>query len=158
MDGLSTVYARNCQVSRIDKPTAEAFLASSHRLGATGGRYRYGLFVRRSTGAKELALPEGTLVAVGVFSNARRWTKGDKRLSSYEWIRYASLPGLRVVGGMSKLLKTFIEEVQPDDIMSYADVDYPDAGKVYLKLGFYSEAKVERGGRTNIKFRLKVTG
>ena len=84
---------------------------------ATGGRYRYGLFVERSTGAAEASLPAGSLVAVAVFSNARRWVKDGRRVSSYEWIRYASLPGIRVVGGMGKLLQAFIDEVQPDDVI-----------------------------------------
>lgn len=157
MDNLSAVYARNCRAARIDKAAAAAFLESSHRLGSTGGRYRYGLYVERSTGVAETSLPEGTLVAVAVFSNARRWDKGPLRISSYEWIRYASLPGIRVIGGMGKLLNTFIEEVRPDDIMSYADADYPDGGESYERLGFRCESEVELGGHRNLKYRLKLT-
>ena len=104
MDNLSGVFARNCSVRRIDKAASDSFLNAYHRLGATGGRYRYGLFVERSTGAAEASLTAGSLVAVAVFSNARRWVKDGRRVSSYEWIRYASLPGIRVVGGMGKLL------------------------------------------------------
>ncbi len=156
MDGLPAVYARNCSVRRIDKPTAAEFLREYHRLGDTGGRYRYGLFVERSTGAEELSLPAGSMVAVAVFSNARRWLKGGRRISSYEWIRYACLPQLRVVGGMSKLLNAFIAEVGPDDIMSYADVDSPDGGEAYRKLGFVQETIVEKQGFTNIKFRWRA--
>lgn len=156
MDGLSAVYARNCSVRRIDGRTASDFLAANHRLGYTGCRYRYGLFVERSTGAAETELEAGTLVAVAVFSNARRWQKGDRRISSYEWIRYASLAGTRVVGGMGKLLQTFIDEIRPDDVMSYADADYPDGGEAYVKLGFEYEGLVERSGFRNLKFRLKL--
>ena len=36
---------------------------------------------------------------------------------------------------MDKLLKTFSEDHQPDDIMSYADRDWSD-GRSYEKLGF----------------------
>ena len=50
MDNLSGVFARNCSVRRIDKAASDSFLNAYHRLGATGGRYRYGLFVERSTG------------------------------------------------------------------------------------------------------------
>ena len=39
---------------------------------------------------------------------------------------------------MGKLLKAFIEEVQPDDIMSYADLEWSE-GRVYERLGFVSE-------------------
>lgn len=54
---------------------------------------------------------------------------------SYELIRFASLLGYAVIGGMDKLLKAFIEEHQPDDIMSYADRDWSD-GRSYYKLGY----------------------
>ena len=154
MDHLDTIFARNCRVERIPKPEAAAFLDANHRLGSTGGRYFYGLFVERSTGASESHVKEGTLAAVAVFSNARRWEKEGRIIRSYEWIRYASLQSLRVVGGMGKLLEAFINEVRPDDVMSYADADYPDSGQSYLKLGFRSEGECSRAGRTNIKYRL----
>lgn len=157
MEGTPGIFARNCSVARIDKQTAADFLNANHRLGVTGGRYRYGLFVKRTTGGSEFELPEGALVAVAEFSNARRWDKGDRRIASYEWIRYASLSGVRVVGGMSKLLRAFIDEVGPDDIMSYADADYPDGGEAYKKLGFVEEGVVEKRGFRNIKYRLKLT-
>ena len=156
MDNLRNVFARNRRVERIGKTEASAFLDANHRLGSTGGRYFYGLFVTRSTGEAESVLPEETMVAVAAFSNARRWTKGDRQVSSYEWIRYASLKGLRVTGGMSKLLNAFIEQVHPDDIMSYADAEYPDGGEAYAVLGFKAEAIVERAGHRNIKYRLTL--
>mgnify|MGYP006988390554 CR=1 FL=1 len=80
----------------------------------------------------------GTLVAVATFSNARKWQKGEKTIRSYEWTRYASLPGVRINGGMGKVLKAFIKEVQPDDIMSYADLEWSE-GAVYEQLGFELE-------------------
>ena len=156
MDNLKNIFARNCELRRIDKPTAKAFLDAYHRLGDTTCRYRYGLFTRRTTGAGETSLPAGTLVAVSTFSNARRWQKGESVVSSYEWIRYASIDGLRVVGGMGKLLQAFIDDVHPDDIMSYADADWPDGGDAYRTLGFTEETRVQRAGRVNIKYRKTI--
>ena len=156
MDNLRNVFARNCRVERIGKTEASAFLDANHRLGSTGGRYYYGLFVTRSTGEAESVLPEETMVAVAAFSNARRWTKGDRQVSSYEWIRYASLEGVRVVGGMGKMLEHFIKEVKPDDVMSYADTRWPDSGNAYRKLGFVSEGKFERKGWVCEKFRFTL--
>ena len=156
MDNLKNIFARNCEVRRIDKPTAAAFLNGNHRLGDTTCRYRYGLFTRRATGAQETAVPEGTLGAVATFSNARRFVKGERKISSYEWIRYASASGLRVTGGMGKLLKAFVDDVGPDDVMSYADASWPDGGEVYRTLGFVEEGRVERSGHTDIKFRLTL--
>lgn len=156
MEGLSNVFARNCATRRIDRIAARRFLDGNHRLGSASGRYFYGLFVLRSTGRAEMKFPEGTLVAVASFSNARRWLKGGEKISSYEWIRYASMRGVRVVGGMGKVLDAFIADVHPDDIMSYADLSSPDGGEVYRRLGFTSEGIVERDNFRCEKFRLRL--
>jgi len=152
------IYARNCEVRRIEKAEAEAFLKENHSYGDAVCRYRYGLFLKRHTGqrgagstgnaddltAKSLheIIPPGTMVAVAEFSNARKWQKGDKVIRSYEWTRYASLPDVRINGGMGKMLKHFIKEVQPDDIMSYADLEWSE-GRVYERLGFSLEGHKE---------------
>ena len=188
---FTQIYARNCEVRKIDKQTAAEFLQANHSYGDAKCRYRYGLYLKRHTGhnsaihiaadvttatdaAAETAssttigtvtdsitktttdsitgeadtnittrllgryIAPGTLVAVGTFSNARKWVKGDKAIRSYEWTRYASLPGVRLSGGMGKLLKAFIDEVHPDDIMTYADLEWSE-GKVYEALGFVLE-------------------
>ena len=148
-------YARNCEVRRIEKAEAQEFLNRNHSYGDAACKYRYGLFLKRHTGhiAAEMEispvilnevknLSPGTLIAVATFSNARKWIKDGKEIRSYEWTRYASLPDLRVSGGMGKLLKAFIKEVQPDDIMSYADLEWSE-GEVYERLGFEAEAEKE---------------
>ena len=151
---FSQAYARNCETRRIDKAEAKAFLAENHSYGYAACRYCYGLFLKRHTGhiAEEIrsignarddreetrSSNIGRLIAVATFSNARKWFKDGKEIRSYEWTRYASLPDMRVSGGMGKLLKAFIEEVQPDDIMSYADLEWSE-GNVYKTLGFKTE-------------------
>lgn len=139
------IYARNCEVRRIEKKEAAEFLQNTHSYADAACRYRYGLFLKRHTGhiaasGQSLEYMPGTLVAVATFSNARKWIKGDKTIRSYEWTRYASLPQVRVNGGMGKLLKAFIQEVHPDDIMSYADLEWSEGG-VYEKLGFTAEER-----------------
>ena len=157
MEVFSQAYARNCEVRRIDKETAQRFLNDNHSYGYAACKYRYGLFLKRHTGHVAREIEEerflgcarndnrsdrgdivGTLIAVATFSNARRWIKDGKEIRSYEWTRYASVPELRVSGGMGKLLKAFLKEVQPDDIMSYADLEWSE-GKVYEALGFSEE-------------------
>lgn len=145
LGNLPTVFARKCSVRRIDKITAAAFLNSNHRMGDTTARYRYGAFLDKTQGNLEA----GTLVAVATFSNARRMLDGTR---SYEWIRYSSIDGLRVVGGMGKLLEAFVSEIKPDDVMTYADTSISD-GASYLELGFTPEGTVSRRGFTNMKFR-----
>ena len=144
LEAFTPVYARNCEIRRIDKPTAAEFLNRTHAYGDAACKYRYGMFLKRSTGhiAREgmCDIPAGTLVAVGTFSNARRWVKNGKEIRSYEWTRFASLPGLRISGGMGRILKTFIKDVRPDDIMSYADLEWSE-GAVYEQLGFTLEGR-----------------
>lgn len=156
LEMFGQAYARNCEVRRIEKAEAQQFMNENHSYGHAACRYRYGLFLRRHTGhiAKEMeAMQEagasevirddrGKLIAVATFSNARKWIKDGKEIRSYEWTRYASIPDLRVSGGMGKLLKAFIKEVQPDDIMSYADLEWSE-GEVYERLGFAAEALKE---------------
>lgn len=161
MDGLTRIYARNCTVRRIDRSTAKPFLDANHRMGHTYSRRYYGLFVARTGRATRDGMPVegpaiGTLVAVGGFSGPRRWKTGDRVIQSAEWVRYASLSGLAVDGGMGKVLAAFIAETDPDDIMSYADAAWSN-GEVYRKLGFREiETKTFADGAKSIKFRLKL--
>ena len=170
------VYARNCEVRRILKPLALEFLSEYHGLGSTTCRYAYGLFVAKAgkKGARKEPLPEGTLVAVSTFSGARNIPVealgGTKFIKSYEWVRYASLPDVRVIGGMGKTLKHFIAEVHPDDVMSYAMVEpwkedalargvagVQSTGDAYLRLGFEKEGVKTFPGGESLKFRLRLT-
>ena len=148
-----SVFARNCEVRSIGKDSARSFMEANHRFGWSKCRYCYGLFISRKDRS---GLDIGDMVAASCFSNARRWKKGDKTVSSYEWVRYASVGGIRVSGGMGKMLKHFIEEIKPDDIMSYADLSSPDGGKVYSTLGFVDEGLVERDTFRCEKYRLNL--
>lgn len=138
LEVFTAAYARNCEIRRIEKAEAQEFLNAHHSYGYAACRYHYGLFLKRHTGHTRNDIPAGTLIAVATFSNARKWQKGDRYIRSYEWTRYASLPHLRISGGMGRLLKAFIEEVKPDDIMSYADLEWSE-GEVYRNLGFRPE-------------------
>lgn len=194
-----SVFARNCEIRRIDRELAASFLNACHLYGDCAAAYRYGLFVSRSPGGAKVAAegcvpegaegdteggavgaaegcaeggavgaaegrqtyPIGTLVAVATFSKARRWSKkgenGEQEtICSYEWLRYASLPELRVLGGMGRILARFIEDFHPDDIMSYVPLRH-FSGEVYESLGFVSEGvKVFENGEQSRKYRLKL--
>ena len=150
---FTQLYARNCEVRKIDKKTAAEFLKEHHSYGDASCRYRYGLYIKRHTGhnSGSTAVLPGCLVAVATFSNGRRWLKGDKTIRSYEWTRYSSLPEVRLNGGMGRLLKAFITEVRPDDIMTYADLEWSE-GKVYEALGFTLE-----GWKPPVTFRIDTS-
>ena len=137
-----SVFARNCFVKKIDKISASLFHLENHLLGAANAKYYYALF--RKSDLK--------IVAVSSFSNSRRLSRGDETLQSYEWVRYSSLKGVRVVGGMSKLLNYFIKEVSPDEVMTYCDSDW-SYGTSYEKLDF----KIYSKPQESIYFIDKVT-
>ncbi len=121
-----SLFARNCIVSTLPSDMTSSFLDRYHSYGATDYKYSYGLF---SKGRGEEP------IAVATFSAPRKMNRDGVLLDSYEWIRYASLPDIRVVGGMGKLMQHFIDEVSPQEIMSYSDLEWSE-GDVYLKLGF----------------------
>ena len=158
---FTSVFARNCEVRRIDRATANAFLDKTHSYGGALCRHCYGLYIRNGVSGQTAQGQDGNgilsiigedrPVAVAEFSNARKWTKDGREIRSYEWIRYASLPGMRITGGMGQLLKRFIDDIRPDDIMSYADMEWSD-GSVYRQLGFNEE-----GYRTPVLFSIDRT-
>ena len=130
------VFARNCDVRTISPETAAAFLQRNHVYGSARARYRLGLFRVRSTGNTEAGMEQTpTLVAVATFSSGRHREEG---IMSYEWVRYASSHGVRVVGGMGRLLDAFVAKTvggAPVDVMTYADLEWYN-GRSYLRLGF----------------------
>lgn len=130
------VFARNCEVRAITPEAAVSFLQRNHVYGSARARYRLGLFRIRSTGNAEAGMDQTPgMVAVATFSDGRRREDGTV---SYEWVRYASVQGVRVVGGMGRLLDAFVATVgdgTPMDVMTYADLEWYD-GRSYLRLGF----------------------
>lgn len=142
-----SIFARNCSVREITPEAAAKFLEKNHLYGATKARYRYGLFRKRATGANELGMEHSdSLVAVATFSSGR---KNEEGILSYEWERYASTIGFRIVGGMGKLLRHFVEERKEEidqiEVMSYSDSEWSD-GDVYNKLGFSAHSYREPVG------------
>lgn len=119
------VFARNTIVRRISKPIADAFLNEHHLGGSPSARYKYGLFLKKTD----------ELVGVATFSSPRTYYRDEKPSRSFELIRYGSKSGTNITGGLSKVLKAFIEDVQPDDIMTYADCNWW-TGRSYTPLGF----------------------
>ena len=86
------------------------------------------------------------MVAAAAFSNARRWRKkiaGEDEwteIRSFEWVRYASLAGTRVAGGMGKVLNRFVKDLSPDDTLRFSvvvsntgDMDGAEVVQVYVR-------------------------
>ena len=152
LERFTSVFARKCKVlsgrgNAAMPDLVNDFLRKHHTYATAKCRYRYALEY------------EGQIVAVATFSEGRPMVRKVEDpltnvpkeeqedaailiFDSYEWIRYASLPGVRVVGGMGRLLKAFIEErysrIEPGtplEVMTYSDTEWGN-GDVYEKLGF----------------------
>lgn len=155
LGSFTSVFARKCRV--IDNSAVKSdstlhlqikeFLRLYHTYSFTKCKYEYALE------------HNGEIVAVATFSYPKKIFRPEygREYFSYEWIRYASLPGVRVVGGMGRLLSAFLKSVTagqnnrdieqkspvPDnlhnlndvEIMSYSDNEWSQ-GDVYEKLSF----------------------
>lgn len=139
------VFARKTTCKRIDKPTAFAFLEQNHLWGGVRAKHNYGLFALERDGDDESEV----LVAVASFGPKRRvvrpCTDGDgidghnKKRSSFELLRFSSRVDGQVVGGLGKLIKTFTNLHEPDDIVTVVDRDWGTASG-WEQLGFHSVA------------------
>lgn len=125
------VYGRLTYTKRLDSEQTNSFLNQYHTQQATQARYKYGLFHKQTE----------RLLAVASFTAPRTFRTEPSLYKSSELLRYASLPNVTVVGGLSKLLKTFVQEVNTQDIMTYADRDW-SVGRSYKQLGFGQENNV----------------
>ncbi|MGV3559748.1 hypothetical protein [Larkinella arboricola] len=136
------IPARLTQVRRIDRPTTDRFLESNHLQVVPNVKYKYGLFLparyfRVLSAEFRAHLGDGAelLVAVATFSHPRQIIRDGIPHRSVELVRFANLCDCTVVGGLDKLLKAFVTDFRPDDIMTYADRDWSD-GRSYEKLEF----------------------
>jgi hypothetical protein len=117
------IHGRACTIERINKVQSDEFLITNHSLGKSGAFYHFGLFYKNE------------LKAVASFSKARIMTYEVIPYYSYVWERYASASDCTIIGGMSKLLKAFLDETSAKHIMTYADKNWGN-GDAFLKLGF----------------------
>ncbi|MCX2449827.1 hypothetical protein OQX61_00970 [Pedobacter sp. PLR] len=118
-----TLHGRKGKIMTINQVQADEFLLNHHLQGSAKTKYKFALVIGEE------------IVAVALFSAARPMTRIAADYRSYELVRFASQVGFTVTGGFSKLLKHFINLVQPNDLMSYADRDW-SLGNAYASSGF----------------------
>jgi len=121
------IHGRSTVTRKLTKLEAESFFNLYHLQGAAGGRYHYGLFYQNE------------LVVAASFSNKRNMKEKAEGHTSAELIRFATKDGYTVIGGLSKIIKHYVQMARPDDLMSYADRDWSH-GKGYLSAGFQLKA------------------
>lgn len=118
---VERIYARKCNVCHVDSKTAREFIDKNHLQGKCNSQYNYGLYY------------DGELVSLMTFGKTRHFIGGSSH--QYELLRFCSKLGMTVVGGASKLLSHFIEDMNPQSIVSYADRRW-SCGNLYDRLGF----------------------
>lgn len=100
------VYARNVELREIIQTEANRFLKEFHMLGPSRNqKYCYGLFY------------DGELIQVQTFAPLR------KDSNDWEARRLATRADWVVVGGVSKATKRFIEDVKPNSITAFSDLN-----------------------------------
>lgn len=136
------LYARNCEITYIDNNVCSEFLDTYHIQNSCRGQiYRYGIY------------HDDDLICVMTFGKPRYSKKFD-----YELLRLCTVPGIKVVGGASKLFHRFMLDVHPKSIISYCDLSKFN-GEVYSKMGFNlhhisSPAKIWSKGNKKINDNL----
>jgi hypothetical protein len=136
------IFARKTVSRRINATYAMEFLDHHHLWGATRAKYYYGLFVVPKPNKKDsdkdttaAADEEEELVAVATFSTRRKIVRDGVPHRSHELLRFCAKRDSNVVGGISKLIKIFVREVQPDDIVTVVDRDW-GGGSGWHGIGF----------------------
>lgn len=112
------IGARKTIVKPLTSKKAADFHRDHHLHGHIGASHHYGLF------------HDENLVMVASFGKNRFSNKFQ-----YECARITSHSNVTVVGGVSKLIKHFIEQENPNSIVTFADLRFGD-GSVYSKCGF----------------------
>lgn len=112
------VFARNCEVKEIDRKLANQFLEENHiQSSCRGNKVNIALFYNNA------------IVQVMTFGKPRYNKKYD-----WELLRLCSKKDIVVIGGASKLFKSFLKKYD-GNIISYCDLSKFN-GKVYEELGF----------------------
>ena len=126
------IYARATVAKEISKNEADLFIVENHLQGACNSLYRYGLF------------HNNVLVSVMTFGKNRMIFHDKTYVCEYELLRFCSKQNLTITGGASKLLSSFMKQIKPSSIVSYANYDFSE-GNVYMKMGFSKVDKIYPG-------------
>lgn len=118
------IYARKCEINFIDNKIASDFIEKNHIQGSGSiAKYSIGLYYNDE------------LISVMTFGKKRKSMGNNHKNNHYEMYRFCNKLNTTIVGGMSKLLKFFEKEINPEEIITYADRRYFN-GFSYQEIGF----------------------
>lgn len=115
------VYGRNTEVHEVSNHESYEFQNKYHLQGQAKASIHIGIFDKKK--------PD-EMLGVMTFGKPRFNDKYD-----YELIRMCFKTGVIIVGGAQKMLKYFIKQYKPSQILTYADLTKFN-GSVYEKIGF----------------------
>jgi hypothetical protein len=120
---LNKIMARKTLIKSVDYLTSKSFLDSNHLQGDCKSSIRLGLY------------NSDELVSIMTFSRLRMPLGGKNLEGVYELTRFCNKLNTTVTGGASKLLKKFIQDINPIEIQTYSD-NLISNGDLYNDLGF----------------------
>ncbi len=117
------IYGRQCIIKEVSFADSKIFLNDNHIQGNCVSKIRHGLYYKNE------------LVSIMTFGKLRKNLGQTPKKGSFELLRFCNKSGYSVIGGASKLLKYFLNQYNPDKIISYADRSW-SRGNLYTRLGF----------------------
>lgn len=124
---IKQVGARKTTIKQINIDEAKKFVNEYHLQGWANSFINYGCYYNDE------------LVGVMTFGVPRFSTEAE-----YEIIRSCWKDHIRVIGGVEKFIRTFIKEIKPSSILTYADISKFN-GLGYMRSGFISKGITEPG-------------
>jgi len=117
------IYGRKCEIKIVNFNVKKEFLIKNHIQGNVNSKINLGLYY------------DNELVSLMTFGGLRK-NLGNKSVNNkYELLRFCNKLNTTVIGGADKLLKYFIKNYEPNEIVSYADKRWSQ-GDLYEKLNF----------------------
>lgn len=121
------IYARKCIVKQIKNKDTIQFINENHIQGYTPSTICYGLYHNNE------------LVSCMTFSKPRvaLGNKTSSNDNAYELLRFCSERSVSIIGGAGKMLKQFIVDYNPVNIITYADRRFTIRdSNLYTQTGF----------------------
>lgn len=112
------IYARKTKIEQVEYKEVKTFLNENHIQGECKSSINYILKYNNE------------IIGVMTFGKSR-----FNKNAQWEIFRFCYKNGFNVIGGASKLLKKFINDCNPNNIITYSDARLFN-GRVYEKLGF----------------------
>lgn len=112
------IAARKCTIHKLDVATSRSFFNSNHLQGHQNSKYVWGLYY------------DTLLVAAASFVQTRY-----NKTAECELLRYATIQGSQVQGGLGKLLAHAQKELKFSSLITYANLNWGQ-GAVYQAVGF----------------------